>query len=92
MARPRRNDWLDDEMSGLRDARVDVLVSMLTPAEASELDREGEADAALGAGLDFVSCPRRDGKSPTLRSSEPLSIAWKRRWVRVSTSSTAGLV
>jgi protein-tyrosine phosphatase len=64
MARPRGIDWLNDEMNGLRDAGVNVLVSMLTLAEASELDLEGEADAASGVGLDFVSCPTPDRGIP----------------------------
>lgn len=38
MARPRGNDWLQDEMKGLREAGTDVLVSMLTSDEVDELD------------------------------------------------------
>jgi protein-tyrosine phosphatase len=64
MARPRGNDWLNDEMSGLRDAGVDVLVLMLTPIEADELDLQREAEAASVAGLDFVSCPTPDRGVP----------------------------
>jgi protein-tyrosine phosphatase len=37
MARPRGGDWLSDEIRALRDAGVDVLVSLLTAAEAVEL-------------------------------------------------------
>jgi protein-tyrosine phosphatase len=64
MARPRGNDWINDEISGLRDAGVNVLVSMLTPAEVNELDLQGEADGASGAGLEFVSCPTPDRGLP----------------------------
>lgn len=64
MARPRGNDWINDEVHGLRDAGVNVLVSMLTPAEVSELDLQGEADAATSVGLDFVSCPTPDRGIP----------------------------
>jgi protein-tyrosine phosphatase len=64
MARPRGSDWLSDEMSGLRDAGVDVLVSMLTPAEVSELGLQGEGEAASTAGLDFISCPTPDRGIP----------------------------
>jgi protein-tyrosine phosphatase len=64
MARPRGNDWINDEMSGLRAAGVNVLVSMLTPAEVNELDLQGEPDAASGAGLEFVSCPTPDRGLP----------------------------
>lgn len=64
MARPRGNDWINDEMRGLRDAGVDVLVSMLTPGEENELELHGEAEAASVAGLDFVSCPTPDRGVP----------------------------
>jgi protein-tyrosine phosphatase len=64
MARPRGNDWLPDEMNGLREAGTDVLVSMLTSDEAKELDLQGEADAATEAGLVFLSCPTPDRGVP----------------------------
>jgi hypothetical protein len=50
MARPRGNDWLSDEMDGLREAGTDVLVSMLTPDEVTGLDLQGAAKAAAAAG------------------------------------------
>lgn len=64
MARPRGNDWLPDEMKGLREAGTDVLVSMLTSDETTELDLQGEAEAATTAGLDFLSCPTSDRGVP----------------------------
>ena len=64
MARPRGNDWLQDEMNGLREAGTDVLVSMLTSDEADELDLGGESEAATTAGLVFVSCPTPDRGVP----------------------------
>ncbi len=64
MARPRGGDWLNDEMNGLREAGVNVLVSMVTPAEMTELELQGEADAASGMGLDFISCPTPDRGIP----------------------------
>jgi protein-tyrosine phosphatase len=67
MARPRGNDWLDDEINGLREAEVNVLVSMLTPAEVNELDLEGESDAAKRAGFEFISCPTPDRGVPATR-------------------------
>ena len=66
MARPRGNDWLPDEMNGLREAGTDVLVSMLTSDESEELDLQGEAEAATAAGLVFLACPtpaRRTGNA-----------------------------
>jgi protein-tyrosine phosphatase len=64
MARPRGNDWLSDEMDGLREAGTDVLVSMLTSDEATELDVQGEAEAAASAGLNFLACPTPDRGVP----------------------------
>ena len=66
MARPRGNDWLEDEMNGLRDIGVEVLVSMLTHNEANELDLLGEAAAASKAGLEFFSCPTPDRGWPDI--------------------------
>jgi hypothetical protein len=49
VARPRGNDWLSDEMNGLREAGTNVLVSMLTADEAKELDLQGEAEPEADA-------------------------------------------
>lgn len=38
MARPRGGDWLTGELGDLAIAGVDVVVSLLTDAEAAELD------------------------------------------------------
>jgi protein-tyrosine phosphatase len=64
MARPRGDDWLSDEMSGLREAGTDVLVSMLTPDEANELGLQGEPGAATAAGLVFLTLPTPDRGIP----------------------------
>lgn len=64
MAKPRGGDWLTDEMTALRAAGVDVLVSALTLAELHEVDLVGEPDAARGAGLRFVSMPIPDRGVP----------------------------
>ena len=64
MARPRGNDWLSDEMNGLREAGTDVLVSMLTSDEANELHLQGDAEAAATAGLAFLTCPTPDRRVP----------------------------
>ncbi|MFC8825267.1 tyrosine protein phosphatase [Streptomyces sp. NPDC057137] len=64
MAKPRGADWLDDEMRGLRDAGVDVLVCALTAAERDELGLSDEERAAGAAGLRFVSVPIPDRTTP----------------------------
>jgi protein-tyrosine phosphatase len=61
-SRPRGGDWLRDELIGLRDAGVDVLVSALTLPEEEELDLGEERHIAEVSGLEFVrlSIPDRD--------------------------------
>ena len=60
MPRPRGDDWLDEEMAAFRDAGVDVLVCLLTSAEAAELGLAGEGAAAIDAGLEFHAFPIDD--------------------------------
>ncbi|MEN3305576.1 MAG: hypothetical protein V7603_1778 [Micromonosporaceae bacterium] len=64
MARPRGGGWLDDEMAGLRESGVDVLVSALTRDEYRELDLVGEPAAANEAGLAFLQFPVVDADIP----------------------------
>lgn len=66
MARPRGGDWLVEEMTALRRAGVDILVSMLMPLEAHELDLVDEAVAAQASGLVFVALPTPDGGVPEM--------------------------
>jgi hypothetical protein len=42
MPRPRGGDWLEDEIRALRDAGVDVIVSLLEKHEIEELDLQHE--------------------------------------------------
>lgn len=64
MARPRGGDWLLDEIRALREAGVDVLVSMLTPAEVSELDLEEEEASCHSQGIVYLSFPIPDFSVP----------------------------
>ena len=63
--RPRGADWLDDEMVALREAGIDVVVSMLEEAEAAEVGLEREVEAAKNAGLIFVNFAIPDRSVPT---------------------------
>jgi protein-tyrosine phosphatase len=67
MARPRGGDWLFDEIKALREASVDVLVSLLTPEEVMELDLGGEADYCSRQEIIYLAFPIRD------RSISPFS-------------------
>ncbi|MDG4774187.1 tyrosine protein phosphatase [Solwaraspora sp. WMMD792] len=72
MPRPRGDDWLDDEMAALRVAGVDVLVCLLTSAEATELGLSGEGVAAVRAGLEFHGFPIDDLGVPDHALTRPL--------------------
>jgi protein-tyrosine phosphatase len=62
--RPRGGDWLADELSAIRAAGIDVLVSMLKPEEQSELGLEEEAKLCEQIGLKFLSYPVSDRETP----------------------------
>lgn len=64
-ARPRGGDWLESEMSSMRREGVDILVSLLTPHESSELDLTNEATTAAEAGIEFRNFPIPDRETPT---------------------------
>ena len=60
LARPRGNDWLEDEIRGWREAGVQVVVSLLGPEEELELGLSDEANLVQTASLRFVSFPIED--------------------------------
>ena len=62
--RPRGNDWLADELSQMKQAGVDVLVSMLQPVEAAELGLSAEAELCAAGGIEFRSFPIPDRETP----------------------------
>lgn len=62
--RPRGGDWLEDELHAMRQAGVDVLISMLTSAEQKELGLEQEKELSERAGLRFLSFPIPDRTTP----------------------------
>jgi protein-tyrosine phosphatase len=72
MARPRGDDWLDDEMIGLREAGVDVLVSLQSDVERREQGLLDEGPAAQRAGIVFHHFPVPDFGVPDRTEFEPL--------------------
>ncbi|MBF9134548.1 tyrosine protein phosphatase [Plantactinospora sp. S1510] len=72
VARPRGDDWLDDEMAGLRRCGVDILVCLLTSAERDELGLTGEDAAAARAGIDYHAYPVIDRGVPEHAAIRPL--------------------
>ena len=62
--RPGGGESLAQEMAAMRAAGIDIVVSMLEPAEARELGLEREEDAARRSGIRFVSFPIPDHGTP----------------------------
>jgi protein-tyrosine phosphatase len=54
MPRPRGGDWLEEEIQAWRRSGVDVVVSLLTPAESAELNLVEEADLCRANGIEYV--------------------------------------
>jgi len=78
VARPRGGDWLCDELSALSREGIDVLVSMLTDEESTELGLERESDDCEAAAIAFVNLPIPDRSVPAdadefLRNVEQLA-------------------
>lgn len=69
MARPYGGQWLEAAMSGLAEAGVGVLVSLLSEAEIAELELAGEAEAARAAGMEFYHLPTPDRTVPDQAAS-----------------------
>src|SRR5262245_16593284 len=53
--RPRGGDWLEDEVSDLHNAGIDVVVSLLTPDEVAEFGLEAEEELLKARGIQFIS-------------------------------------
>ena len=69
MARPRGGDWLLDEVKSLREAGVDILVSLLTSEEVGELDLGEEAEYCALQEIIFFTMPIRDRGVPPFSDS-----------------------
>jgi protein-tyrosine phosphatase len=69
MARPRGGDWLLDEVKSLREAGVDVLVSLLAPDEVMELDLREEAECCGRQEVIYLSFPIPDRSIPPFSAS-----------------------
>jgi protein-tyrosine phosphatase len=73
MARPHGGRRLEAVMSGLADAGVTVLVSLLTEAEMAELELTDEPGAARDAGIAFYHLPTPDRTVPDRTASIELA-------------------
>jgi protein-tyrosine phosphatase len=64
LARPRGEDWLGDEVEGWKKVGVDIVVSLLTSSEESELGLTSEAEIVKRTGLTYISSPIADYSVP----------------------------
>lgn len=64
VARPRGNDWLEDEIRDLAQEGFQVIVSLLTASESDELGLTLECDLARKQHLNFISFAVEDYSVP----------------------------
>ena len=67
--RPRGGEWLEDEAAAWRDAGVEMVVSLLEPAEAADLLLQEEATAAAASGITLRNFPIPDRGVPSSREA-----------------------
>jgi protein-tyrosine phosphatase len=65
MPRPRGGDWLEEEIQAWRRIGIDVIVSLLTPDEDTELDLVEERELCRAQGIEFVSFSIMDRSVPS---------------------------
>ncbi|MEL7296320.1 MAG: dual specificity protein phosphatase family protein [Pseudomonadota bacterium] len=76
MAKPVPGEWVDEEFSGLYEAGLRQVVSLLEDHEAFELGLSEEKDLCEKHGLNFVSYPIPDrGLPPTVEGFKELTKA-----------------
>ena len=64
MARPRGNDWLEDEIKWMKIKGVDILVSLLEFSESNKLGLKNEEIICKTQGIEFINFPIRDVQTP----------------------------
>lgn len=67
VTRPRGADWLEDEVRSWARSGLNVLVSLLEPAEEAEFSLTQEADLCRSSGIEFHSFPIPDRGVPASR-------------------------
>jgi len=63
-ARPRGDDWLEDEIASWRGEGVDTVFSLLTSEEENDLGLSNEARQVKARGMQFLSLPIPDRDVP----------------------------
>ena len=64
MPRPRGGEWLEDEVSGWKHLGISVVVSLLHPYEAEELEISEEESMCVNCGIRYRSFPIKDRGTP----------------------------
>jgi protein-tyrosine phosphatase len=64
MPRPYGDDWLEQDLGGLRAQGADIVVSLLEPDEALSIGLGREAELCRKVGMTFVNHPIRDRSVP----------------------------
>jgi len=67
--RPRGGDWLEDEVCGWRSAGIDVIASLLTDDEVTELGLAQQPALCRANGIEYLSFPIVDRSVPASQSS-----------------------
>jgi protein-tyrosine phosphatase len=67
-ARPRGEDWLEDEIKSWKQAGINTVLSLLEPAEEAELGLKDEGPLVKRQGMKFRSLPIPDRQVPNSES------------------------
>lgn len=89
LARPRGEDWLGDEVQGWKDAGVDVVVSLLSQSEETELGLTEEREIVQRSGLIFINFPIPDYSVPPSKQATRQLVAELKE--RLSHGSRVGI-
>lgn len=69
VTRPRGGDWLEEEIRSWARSGLNVIVSLLEPAEEAEFGLSQEADLCRASGIEFHSFPIPDRGIPPSRDA-----------------------
>src|SRR5687767_8127230 len=75
LPRPRGGEWLADEVRAWKRSGIEVVVSLLTADEVTDLDLLSEADLCREFGIEFVSYPISDRGVPGSVSATKAMVA-----------------
>lgn len=64
MAKPRKGDWLEDEIFGLSTLDINIVVSLLDFGEILELGLREEKQICEANGIEYISFPIKDRSVP----------------------------